>query len=212
MNLFMIGHGSHAVSLFAILTAMKLSIDGIIDISSKKNEETLIGKKKIPIIDEDKFLAKSSQHVSVLINGIGSIKSMVSRYKVFQKFKKLHYTFKTLVDPTAIISDSCTIGEGTQVMAGAIIQAGCNIGINAIVNTGAIIDHTCVVGNHVHVAPGVVLSGNVKIGNMSHIGTGATIIQGINIGSNVLIGAGAVVIHDIPDNAKALGVPAKIIR
>lgn len=31
------------------------------------------------------------------------------------------------------------------------------------------------------------------------------------IGNNVLIGAGAVVTKDIPDNAVAVGVPAKVI-
>ena len=34
----------------------------------------------------------------------------------------------------------------------------------------------------------------------------------MTIGSNVVIGAGAVVTHDIPDNALAFGVPARVVR
>jgi len=49
------------------------------------------------------------------------------------------------------------------------------------------------------------------IGNNVNIGTGAKILGNITIGNNVDIGANAVVIETIPDNALAVGVPAKII-
>ena len=41
---------------------------------------------------------------------------------------------------------------------------------------------------------------------------GAKIIGYVKIGDNVVIGANAVVTHDIPDNAVAVGVPAKFIN
>lgn len=49
------------------------------------------------------------------------------------------------------------------------------------------------------------------IGDNVYIGANASIIGGISIGNNVKIGAGAVVISDIPDNAVAVGNPARII-
>ena len=49
------------------------------------------------------------------------------------------------------------------------------------------------------------------IGNNVNIGTGAKILGNITIGNNVDIGANAVVIETVPDNALAVGVPAKII-
>ena len=36
--------------------------------------------------------------------------------------------------------------------------------------------------------------------------------MGVTIGNNVIIGAGSVVTHDIPDNAVAVGNPARVIR
>jgi serine O-acetyltransferase len=51
-----------------------------------------------------------------------------------------------------------------------------------------------------------------KIGNNVFIGTGAKIIGDITIGNNVKIGANAVVVKSIPDNATAVGNPAKIIN
>lgn len=44
------------------------------------------------------------------------------------------------------------------------------------------------------------------------IGSNVTVCHGVTIGSNVVIGAGAVVTHDIPDNALAFGVPARVVR
>ena len=50
------------------------------------------------------------------------------------------------------------------------------------------------------------------LGDNVSVGAGANIIGPIHIGNNVIIGAGAVVITDIPDNAVAVGVPAKVVK
>lgn len=50
------------------------------------------------------------------------------------------------------------------------------------------------------------------IGNGCWIGHGVKIVKGVTIGNNVIIGGGSVVIDDIPDNAIAVGVPAKVIK
>ena len=48
------------------------------------------------------------------------------------------------------------------------------------------------------------------LGDNVYIGGGAKILGDVKIGNNVKIGANAVVLRDIPDNAVAVGVPAKI--
>ena len=52
----------------------------------------------------------------------------------------------------------------------------------------------------------------VVIGNDVWIGDRVVILPGVHIGSGSIIGAGAVVTKDIPDNAIAAGVPARVIR
>lgn len=52
--------------------------------------------------------------------------------------------------------------------------------------------------------------GTPIIGDNVYIGAGAKILGDIKIGNNVKIGANAVVITDVPDNAIAVGVPAKV--
>jgi acetyltransferase-like isoleucine patch superfamily enzyme len=62
--------------------------------------------------------------------------------------------------------------------------------------------------------PGYKLEGAkpVTIKKGARIGINVTILPGVTIGRSAVIGAGAVVTKDIPDNALAVGVPAKPIR
>jgi len=50
------------------------------------------------------------------------------------------------------------------------------------------------------------------IGNNVYIGAGAKVLGPIVIGNGANIGANAVVLKDVPENATAVGVPARIIK
>jgi len=50
------------------------------------------------------------------------------------------------------------------------------------------------------------------IGDNVTLGVNVTIIGPVHIGNNVIIGAGSVVVKDIPDNAVAVGNPARVIK
>ncbi len=56
------------------------------------------------------------------------------------------------------------------------------------------------------------LFGKITVGNNVHIGTNAIIMPGVTIGDNCIIGCGAIVTKDIPSNAIAVGVPARVIK
>jgi serine O-acetyltransferase len=49
------------------------------------------------------------------------------------------------------------------------------------------------------------------IGSDVEIGVGAKIIGPVTIGDRVVIGANAVVLNDVPSDAVAVGVPARVI-
>ena len=54
--------------------------------------------------------------------------------------------------------------------------------------------------------------GGIFVGDGAWIGHGVTILQGVSIGKGAVIAAGAVVVQDVPDNAIAAGVPARVVR
>jgi acetyltransferase-like isoleucine patch superfamily enzyme len=54
--------------------------------------------------------------------------------------------------------------------------------------------------------------GDILIEDDAWIGFGVIVLDGVHIGSGAVIGAGSVVTRDIPANAIAAGIPAKVIR
>lgn len=56
------------------------------------------------------------------------------------------------------------------------------------------------------------IKGGVFIGDHTWIGTRVTVLDGVRIGKGAVIGAHSLVTSDIPDNAIAVGTPAKVIR
>ena len=54
--------------------------------------------------------------------------------------------------------------------------------------------------------------GPITVGDGVWLGHGVTVLQNVRIGAGAVIAAGAVVSRDIPENAIAGGVPARVIR
>jgi len=81
---------------------------------------------------------------------------------------------------------------------------------------GIVIHKDAVIGNNVRIDQHVTIGGRTGpgapvIGDNVRIGAGAKVLGGLRIGHHAQIGANAVVIKDVPDNATAVGVPARII-
>jgi acetyltransferase-like isoleucine patch superfamily enzyme len=53
---------------------------------------------------------------------------------------------------------------------------------------------------------------DVRVGHNCWIGYGVCVLRGVTVGDNAVLGTSAVVTRDVPDNAIAGGIPARVIR
>lgn len=196
-GVLLIGSGGHASVLLDMLEEQNINVLGYVSPSPANNQKIF---SKYHWFEKDEDILEFDKNIIKLINGIGSLPEGKLRADVYKKYKKLGYSFETLVSKKAKVSNYSFLSEGVQVMNGAIIQAGVEIGYNSIINTGSIIDHDCVIGNDNHIAPGVTLSGQVISKSNVHFGTGSSVIQSIILNENVVVGAGATITKNVEKN------------
>jgi len=121
-----------------------------------------------------------------------------------------HGVFLKIIYDTAsvVIGDRVFIGAGTQFD----ISDSLVIGSHTLIAPGAFItDHTHNSARGTIINDQGIRSGPVVIGSDVWIGTRSVILAGVTIGDGAIIGAGAVVTKDVPANAIAAGIPARVI-
>lgn len=174
----------------------------------------LSGYNEILYIDDDmskddvisyESFKKAYKEIDVIVAiGNNSVRS-----KIFAQLSIDGYTHARLIHPSAIISPSVTIGEGSVVMANVVINADTKVGKGVILNSACVIEHDNIIEDFVHISPRVALAGGVRVCELSHMGIGSCTVQGVTIGRNSVVGAGSIVKFDIEDNIVAYDVPLR---
>jgi serine O-acetyltransferase len=85
------------------------------------------------------------------------------------------------------------IGHGIGIVIHGSAKIGNNCNLSQFTTIGSNSEHAATIGDNVYIGPNVCIVENVAIGN------------------NSTIGAGSVVVKDVPENATAAGVPAKVL-
>lgn len=204
---FIYGASGHAKVVLDILHLNRRPVVAVLDDDESKIGTTIYGYTIMhPSQTLDRL--KDQQILSCIV----SIGDNRAREAIQQKLMAYGFVPATAIHPSAVISPSVLIGQGSVIMGGAVINADTRLGDGVIVNTGATVDHDCLIDDSSHISPGAHLAGNVTVGKRTHIGIGAAIIQHIRIGNDSTIGAGSVVIRDVPSAVTAVGVPASVIK
>ena len=114
------------------------------------------------------------------------------------------------------------ISQWSRCWTGIEIHPGAQIGRRLVIDhgMGIVIGETAEIGDDCLLYHGVTLGGTGKdqgkrhptIGNNVLVSTGAKVLGPFKVGDGARIAANAVVLKEIPENATAVGVPARVVR
>ena len=114
------------------------------------------------------------------------------------------------------------LSQWARFWTGIEIHPGAKIGRRFVIDhgMGIVIGETAEIGDDCLIYHGVTLGGTGKdqgkrhptLGNNVLVSTGAKVLGPFKVGDNSRIAANAVVLSEIPPNATAVGVPARVVR
>lgn len=114
------------------------------------------------------------------------------------------------------------VSQWSRHWTGIEIHPGAKIGRRLVIDhgMGTVIGETAEVGDDCLLYHGVTLGGTGKdqgkrhptLGNNVMVATGAKVLGPFRVGDNARIAANAVVLSEIPPDATAVGVPARVVR
>lgn len=114
------------------------------------------------------------------------------------------------------------ISQRARHKTGIEIHPGAKIGKGLFIDhgMGVVIGETAEIGNNCTIYQNVTLGGTGKdhgkrhptLGDDVMIGSGAKVLGPFRVGDGARVASGAVVLDEVPDNATAVGVPARIVK
>jgi acetyltransferase-like isoleucine patch superfamily enzyme len=125
------------------------------------------------------------------------------------------------------VGDFTRIGTFVEIQKNSIIGARCKISSHSFICEGVTLEDEVFIGHGVMFTNDIYPRATAADGGLqteadwrviptvvrrgASIGSNATILPGIVIGAGALVGAGAVVTADVPDHARVVGNPARVL-
>jgi sugar O-acyltransferase (sialic acid O-acetyltransferase NeuD family) len=164
-------------------------------------------KRDLTSADLDEFFKVAENNFFIAAGDNKTRSDLHSKFQVKYSRKPIN-----VVHPTAYIEDTCSMGSGNLVLAGAYLGFYSKIGDGCILNTGAIVEHDCRLEDFVQLAPGAALGGRTVIGSRSFLGIKSCVLPDIEVCSDVIVAAGAVQISNVDSAGTYVGVPARKLQ
>ena len=164
-------------------------------------------RRDIDAICERDPAARSRAEVLLLYSGLHAL----MLYRLAHALHRSgHYFAARLVSQSGRFLTGIEIHPGAEIGEGLFIDHG----------SGVVIGETAIIGDNCTLYQGVTLGGTGKetgkrhptLGDGVMVGAGAKLLGNFTVGDGAKIAAGAVVLGDVPAEATAVGIPARVVR
>ena len=161
-SILILGAGGHGKVVKEIAEALGYTNVAFLD----DNSAEAIGR-----IADSKAFVNQFQEAFV---GIGNNKF---RGELLTRLEQEGFAIPVLIHPTAYVSKSAVISNGTVVEPMAIVNANSKIGIGCIISVGSIVDHDAILEDCVHVNAGAICKAGSVVTKETRVDAGE-IVQG----------------------------------
>ena len=188
-----------------------------IDINLTLPDFTKVAKKVKKVVEDIRYdvaairdrdpAATSDLEVMLLYSGFHAVTLHRAAHALHKKGHKL---------------SARAISQGAKFLTGIEIHPGATIGKGLVIDhgSGVVIGETAEIGDNCTLYQGVTLGGTGKhtgkrhptLGDNVMVGSGAKVLGPFTVGDGAKIASNAVVLEAVPDNATAVGVPARVVR
>lgn len=131
------------------------------------------------------------------------------RAQIWRRLREAGFVPATVVDPTAVVRPSATLGPGCVVGVNALVSCGAVVGDNVVINAGAVVSHDVEIGPHSIVQPLATVLGGARVGEGAEIGAAASLMIGRRVADHAKIAMGAVAFANVRPDATVVGNPAR---
>ena len=204
-DIIIVGASGFGTEILWLARRLGRNVAGFLDDTTEKHKTHILG---VPVLGAINECGKYGSNEFIV--AIGSPRGRASVVSDLTGHGIVEYA--TLVDPSAIVGENVSIGEGSIVCAGVICTVNVSIGRHTIINLNSTVGHEVEIDDFVTIAPNVSISGNIYLNNLVEVGTGATLREKLEVGAGSVVGMGSVLTKSVDENKIVVGNPARVIK
>jgi len=178
------------------------SIKGFIDDDDEKMGEVIHNYR---ILGTCEVLRDLTRPVHVII----AVGDPTAKKQIYEKIMDLNVLFPILIHPTAKVSKSAVIGEGSIIGIDCIVSTDVRLGRHVFLNMRTVVGHDAVIRDFCSCLVNCVIAGGVQMMPCSLMGSGSIIMEKKIIGSRAKISMGSIVSFDVEDDHVVMTRPSK---
>lgn len=207
-KIIIVGAGQNGYQAYNILKLGRVEVVGFLDDNAAMHGARVCGR---PVLGGSGLVCNLLQD-GAIDGAIVAIGNNRVRREQTARIRQAGIPLIKAIHPHTYIDDTAQVGDGTIVEMGVMIHPEARIGEGVFIGGSSVVAHHCIVGDYTLLGGGVIFGGGVTVGSFCTLGIGTVLQPHIKVGNGVTTGIGSAVIKDLPANAVAVGVPAKVIR